>query len=84
MSAAEDRDRLRHWLDALSPEQARRALVLLSSDPDLAAAERRDLETVPAIQRPGFAAFVGMGRSGHADTARRHRDVIQEWSDDGR
>lgn len=44
----------------------------LDEEPDLA----------PAIERPGFAAFVGMGRSGHTDTARRHRQVIQHRADE--
>ncbi|MEV0280925.1 hypothetical protein AB0I22_31685 [Streptomyces sp. NPDC050610] len=76
MTAAEDYERLRHLLDRLPPDRASRALALLRSDPDLARYVDEDDSMPPAIERPGFAAFVGMGRSGHSDTARRHRTAV--------
>ncbi|KOG85600.1 hypothetical protein ADK38_35755 [Streptomyces varsoviensis] len=84
MTAAEDYERLRHLLDRLPADRAARALALLRSDPDLAPYVDEADALPPAIDRPGFAAFIGVGRSGHSDTARRHRELIQEWSDEDR
>ncbi|WKX70733.1 hypothetical protein [Streptomyces sp. XD-27] len=83
MTAAEDYDHLRHLLDKLSPAKLRHLRAIADADPELADFTEED-ELPPVMERPGFAAFVGMGRSGHSDTARRHRELIQEWSDEGR
>lgn len=84
MSAAESYERLRHWMDRLPPDRARRALELITSDPELAQFADDEEALPPVMERPGFAAFAGMGRSGHTDTARRHRELIAEWSDEDR
>lgn len=84
MSAAESYERLRHWMDRLPPDRAHRALELITTDPELAQFADDEEGLPPVMERPGFAAFVGMGRSGHTDTARRHRELIAEWSDEDR
>ncbi|MEU6993306.1 hypothetical protein ABZ953_21945 [Streptomyces sp. NPDC046465] len=84
MNEAEDYDRLRHLIDRLPPAAAERLLVLVQSDPELAPFAEQEDALPPAIDRPGFAAFAGMGRSGHTDTAQRHRELLSEWSDENR
>ncbi|MDI3421938.1 hypothetical protein [Streptomyces luteolus] len=83
MSSAEDYDHLRHLLDKLRPEQLRHLRAVADTDPELKPQEGAE-ELPPAIERPGFLAFVGMGDSGRTDTAERHRELITEWIDEGR
>ncbi|MEU7648867.1 hypothetical protein [Streptomyces huasconensis] len=84
MTAAEEHEHLHDIVDRLPLAEARRLLVLVESDPALSRFTEDEESLPPAIERPGFAAFVGMGRSGHHDTARRHRELIADWSDDER
>jgi hypothetical protein len=83
MTAAEDYEHLRELLDRLPEEKIRHLRALADADPQIAPfAEEGELP--PAIERPGFAAFVGMGRSGYTDTAARARDIVCEAADEGR
>ncbi|MGP8301378.1 hypothetical protein ACTPOK_26325 [Streptomyces inhibens] len=70
-------------LDRLPAEKIRHLRALADADPELAPFVEED-QLPPAIERPGFAAFVGMGRSGRSDTAVRHREIVQEAIDEGR
>lgn len=84
MTAAEDYEHLKHLIDRLPPEKLRHLRVVVDTDPEIAPFAEDADALPPAIERPGFAAFAGMGRSGHTDTARRHRELTAEWSDETR
>ncbi|GGO56107.1 MULTISPECIES: hypothetical protein [Streptomyces] len=83
MTEAEDYDHLRHLIDRLPPEKLRHLRAVVDTDPEIAVYVA-DEALPPAAERPGFAAFAGMGRSGHTDTARSHRELTAEWSDENR
>ncbi|MFC0601395.1 hypothetical protein [Streptomyces palmae] len=72
MTAAEDYAHLRHLLDRPPPAKLRHLRAIADADPQLAVYTTGD-EGVPAADRPGFGAFVGMGRSEHRRCLRGHR-----------
>ncbi|MGG8405665.1 hypothetical protein ACM614_03260 [Streptomyces sp. 12297] len=82
MTPAEDYENLRRMLDRLPPEQLRDLRAFAETQPRMARYLDEEPDLAPAVERPGFAAFVGMGRSGRTDTARRHRQVIQHRADE--
>lgn len=76
MTAAHDYDDLHHLVDRLSPRQADRLRVLVTSDPELAPAAQ------PGAEGTGEAghkrlSVIGMWDSGRGDLSERHDEIIR-------
>jgi len=77
VTAAYDYEDIHHWVDRLSPAQARRLRVLIESDPELAAsAEGERKGEVPVRQR--LLSFIGSMESSRGDLSERHDEIIRE------
>ena len=74
MSTAYDHEELHHLVDRLPPAQARRLLVLVESDPELAPYVEHDAEP----GRTRSLSVIGIWESGRADASERHDDYIRE------
>ncbi|MEV0593056.1 hypothetical protein [Nonomuraea cavernae] len=73
MSAGHAHEELHHLVDQLSPDQARRLLRLVKTDPELAdIAEEND---EPVRRRLSIA---GIGASGEGDLSERVEDLLAE------
>ena len=74
VTAARDYDDLHDLVDRLTPRQAERLRVLVSSDPDLASA------TQPQGEQHGRqrVSIIGIWESGRGDLSERHDEIIRE------
>ncbi|MGI5268758.1 hypothetical protein ACQEUU_06385 [Nonomuraea sp. CA-218870] len=75
MSAEHAHDELHHLVDRLSPEQARRLLRLVKTDPELA--EAADEESSEPVRRRRLS-IAGIGASGEGDLSERVEDLLAE------
>lgn len=73
MSAGHAHEELHHLVDRLSPDQARRLLRLVKTDPELADAPGEPDE--PVRRRLSIA---GIGSSGEGDLSERVEDLLAE------
>jgi len=76
VSIAHDYEELHHLVDRLPPAQARRLLILVGSDPDLAPYVAYEDEGEPARTRP--LSVIGIWESGRIDASERHDDYIRD------
>jgi hypothetical protein len=74
MSAEHAHEELHHLVDRRSPDQARRLLRLVKTDPDLAEAAEEPAE--PARRRR--LSIAGIGASGVGDLSERVEDLLAE------
>ncbi|MFB9472519.1 hypothetical protein [Nonomuraea salmonea] len=75
MSADHAHEELHHLVDRLSPDQARRLLRLVKTDPELAeAADEEPSEPV----RHRRLSIAGIGASGEGDLSERVEDLLAE------
>jgi anti-sigma factor RsiW len=74
VTAAHDHEELHHVVDRLPPTQARRLLVLLESDPELARYVHHDVRA----GTPRSLSIIGVWDSGRADVSEHHDDYIRE------
>ncbi|MFD0732128.1 hypothetical protein [Planotetraspora mira] len=75
MSAGHAHEELHHLVDRLSPDQARRLLRLVKTDPALAeVAEEQPSEPV----RRRRLSIAGIGASGEGDLSERVEDLLAE------
>ncbi|WP_214325307.1 hypothetical protein [Nonomuraea sediminis] len=70
---AHEYEELHHLVDRLSPDQARRLLRLVKTDPDLAV----DKETNEPVRRRRLS-IAGIGASGEGDLSERVEDLLAE------
>lgn len=75
MSAGHAHEELHHLVDRLSPDQARRLLRLVKTDPELA--ETADEEPVEPVRRRRLS-IAGIGASGEGDLSERVEDLLAE------
>jgi hypothetical protein len=73
MSAGHAHEELHHLVDQLSPDQARRLLRLVKTDPELADVSHEHDE--PVRRRLSIA---GIGASGEGDLSERVEDLLAE------
>ncbi|WP_433439422.1 hypothetical protein [Nonomuraea sp. CA-141351] len=73
MSAGHAHEELHHLVDRLSPDQARRLLRLVKTDPELA--NLSDEQDKPVRRRLSIA---GIGASGEGDLSERVEDLLAE------
>jgi hypothetical protein len=76
VSTAHDHEELHHLVGRLPPAQARRLLILVESDPDLAPYVEHEGEGEPARTRP--LSVTGSWESGRTDGSERHDDYIRD------
>ncbi|MER5645487.1 hypothetical protein [Streptosporangium sp. NPDC002524] len=74
MTAGHAHEELHHLVDRLSPDQARRLLRLVKTDPELA--ETVDEETDEPVRRR--LSIAGIGASGERDLSERVEDLLAE------
>lgn len=77
MTAAHDYDDLHHLVDRLSPRQADRLRVLVTSDPELAAAAQPGAEGTGETAGHKRLSVIGMWDSGRGDLSERHDEIIR-------
>jgi hypothetical protein len=77
MTAAHDYDDLHHLVDRLSPRQAERLRVLVTSDPELAPAAQPDAEDADEAAGHNSLSVIGMWDSGRGDLSERHDEIIR-------
>jgi hypothetical protein len=75
MAAGHAHEELHHLVDRLSPDQARRLLRLVKTDPELA--ETVDEETDGPARRRRLS-IAGIGASGEGDLSERVEDLLAE------
>ena len=75
MSTAHGHEELHHLVDRLLPAQARRLLILVESDPDLAPYVEHEDEGEPGRTRS--LSVIGIWESGRTDASERHDDRIR-------
>ncbi|MEU8268545.1 hypothetical protein AB0B89_15415 [Sphaerisporangium sp. NPDC049002] len=75
MSAGHAHEELHHLVDRLSPDQARRLLRLVKTDPDLA--EVAEEESSEPVRRRRLS-IAGIGASGEGDLSERVEDLLAE------
>ncbi|MFI6882776.1 hypothetical protein [Streptosporangium canum] len=75
MSAGHAYEELHHLVDRLSPDQARRLLRLVKTDPELA--EAADEEASEPVRRRRLS-IAGIGASGEGDLSERVEDLLAE------
>ncbi|MFF3443411.1 hypothetical protein [Streptosporangium sp. NPDC002721] len=75
MTAGHAHEQLHHLVDRLSPDQARRLLRLVKTDPELA--ETVDEETDGPVRRRRLS-IAGIGASGEGDLSERVEDLLAE------
>ncbi|MEU4542226.1 hypothetical protein [Nonomuraea dietziae] len=75
MSAGHAYEELHHLVDRLSPDQARRLLRLVKTDPELAEAVD---EGLPQSTRRRRLSIAGIGASGEGDLSERVEDLLTE------
>ncbi|MBB4939282.1 hypothetical protein FHR32_008628 [Streptosporangium album] len=75
MSAGHAHEELHHLVDRLSPDQARRLLRLVKTDPELA--ETADEELSEPVRRRRLS-IAGIGASGEGDLSERVEDLLAE------
>ncbi|WP_204018223.1 hypothetical protein [Sphaerimonospora thailandensis] len=75
MSAGYAHEELHHLVDRLSPNQARRLLRLVKTDPELADAAE---EGGPEPVRRRRLSIAGIGASGQGDLSERVEDLLAE------
>ncbi|MEU4404136.1 hypothetical protein AB0F88_06390 [Streptosporangium sp. NPDC023963] len=75
MTAGHAHEELHHLVDRLSPDQARRLLRLVKTDPELA--ETVDEETDEPARRRRLS-IAGIGASGEGDLSERVEDLLAE------
>ncbi|WP_406319013.1 hypothetical protein OHA77_16930 [Streptosporangium sp. NBC_01639] len=75
MSAGHAHEELHHLVDRLSPDQARRLLRLVKTDPELA--ETTDEELSEPVRRRRLS-IAGIGASGEGDLSERVEDLLAE------
>ncbi|MEU8039078.1 MULTISPECIES: hypothetical protein [Streptosporangium] len=75
MTAGHAHEELHHLVDRLSPDQARRLLRLVKTDPELA--ETVDEETDEPVRRRRLS-IAGIGASGEGDLSERVEDLLAE------
>jgi len=76
VSTAHDHEELHHLVDRLPPAQARRLLILVESDPDLATYVAHEGEDEPGRTRS--LSVIGIWESGRTDASQRHDDYIRD------
>jgi hypothetical protein len=77
MTAAHDYDDLHHLVDRLSPRQAERLRVLVTSDPELAAAAQPDGDGLGEGAGHQRLSVIGIWDSGRGDLSERHDEIIR-------
>jgi hypothetical protein len=77
MTAAHDYDDLHHLVDRLSPRQAGRLRVLVTSDPEFAAAAQPGPEGAGDAAGHKRLSVIGMWDSGRGDLSERHDEIIR-------
>ncbi|MGH3158763.1 MAG: hypothetical protein ACRDNF_19620 [Streptosporangiaceae bacterium] len=77
MTAAHDYDDLHHLVDRLSPRQADRLRVLVTSGPELAAAAQPEPEDAGQTAGHKRLSVIGMWDSGRGDLSERHDEIIR-------
>jgi len=77
MTAAHDYDDLHHLVDRLSPRQAERLRVLVTSDPELAPAAQPEAEDADEAAEHRRLSVIGMWDSGRSDLSERHDEIIR-------
>jgi hypothetical protein len=75
MTAGYAHEELHHLVDRLSPDQARRLLRLVKTDPELA--ETVDEEIDEPVRRRRLS-IAGIGASGEGDLSERVEDLLAE------
>ncbi|WP_084008181.1 hypothetical protein [Planomonospora sphaerica] len=75
MTAGHAHEELHHLVDRLSPDQARRLLRLVKTDPELA--ETVDEEIGEPVRRRRLS-IAGIGASGEGDLSERVEDLLAE------
>ncbi|WP_440070474.1 hypothetical protein [Streptosporangium sp. OZ121] len=75
MTAGHAHEELHHLVDRLSPNQARRLLRLVKTDPELAEAAE-DQPNEPGRRRR--LSIAGIGASGEGDLSERVEDLLAE------
>jgi hypothetical protein len=76
VSTARDYEVLHYLVDRLPPAQARRLLILVETDPDLAPYVEHEGEGEPARTRP--LSVIDIWESGRTDASERHDDYIRD------
>jgi hypothetical protein len=77
MTAAHDYDDLHHLVDRLSPRQADRLRVLVTSDPELATAAQPGPEDASKTAAHKHPSVIGIWDSGRGDLSERHDEIIR-------
>ncbi|MDP9846998.1 hypothetical protein [Streptosporangium lutulentum] len=75
MTAGHAHEELHHLVDRLSPNQARRLLSLVKTDPELA--EATDEQPDEPVRRRRLS-IAGIGASGEGDLSERVEDLLAE------
>jgi hypothetical protein len=75
MTAGHAHEELHHLVDRLSPNQARRLLHLVKTDPELA--EATDEQPDEPVRRRRLS-IAGIGASGEGDLSERVEDLLAE------
>lgn len=75
MTAGHAHEELHHLVDRLSPDQARRLLRLVKTDPELA--ETVDEQIDEPVRRRRLS-IAGIGASGEGDLSERVEDLLAE------